>query len=302
MEKSISTILNYPPETLNPSQAIRDLTGWLRKQSEDTPEGELPEREDIAAVTHEVGQLWFELNNNKLAVKYFCKSLKLQIDLLGQDHPEVADLWSELGFAYGELRSADQAIMCHQKSLLIRLNHFGADHFSLAECYDGVALSLRVKRKVDEAIEYHRKAISIRNLSGNESHRDTILSYNGMGLCYRRKRQFKKAIGIFRRLTKIHTKLSGKEHISSLGIGITFHNLGLAYGNDGQYKKSIAWHKRAIQKFEKQLNPGNSIIDLNRRQIARGEECLRVQERTQLNIARLQENEALGLFYLNLNN
>ena len=302
MEKSISTILNYPPETLNPSQAIRDLTGWLRKQSEDTPEGELPEREDIAAVTHEVGQLWFELNNNKLAVKYFCKSLKLQIDLLGQDHPEVADLWSELGFAYGELRSADQAIMCHQKSLLIRLNHFGADHFSLAECYDGVALSLRVKRKVDEAIEYHRKAISIRNLSGNGFHRDTILSYNGMGLCYRRKRQFKKAIGIFRRLTKIHTKLSGKEHVSSLDIGIIFQNLGLAYGNDGQYKKSIAWHKRAIQKFEKQLNPGNSIIDLNRRQIARGEECLRVQERTQLNIARLEENEALGLFYLNLNN
>jgi len=302
MEKSISTILNHPPETLNPSQAIRNLMGWLRKQSEDTPEGELPEREDIAAVTHEIGQLWFELNNNKLAVKYFCKSLKLQIDLLGQDHPEVADLWSELGFAYGELRSADQAIMCHQKSLLIRLNHFGADHFSLAECYDGVALSLRVKRKVDEAIEYHRKAISIRNLSGNGFHRDTILSYNGMGLCYRRKRQFKKAIGIFRRLTKIHTKLSGKEHVSSLDIGIIFQNLGLAYGNDGQYKKSIAWHKRAIQKFEKQLNPGNSIIDLNRRQIARGEECLRVQERTQLNIARLEENEALGLFYLNLNN
>ena len=293
MEKSISTILNYPPETLNPSQAIRDLTGWLRKQSEDAPEGELPEREDIAAVTHKIGQLWFELNNHNMAVKYFRKSLKLQIKLLGPDHPEVADLWSELGFALGEMRSADQAIMCHQKSLLIRLNHFGAGHFSLAECYDGVALSLRVKGRVDEAIEYHRKAISIRNLSGKESHNDTALSYNGMGLCYRKKRQFKKAIGIFRRLTKIHTKLSGKEHISSLGIGITFHNLGLAYGNDGQYKKSIAWHKRAIQKFEKQLNPGNSIIDLSRREIARGEECLKVQERTQLQIAWLEGDEAL---------
>ena len=302
MEKSISTILNQPPDTLKPSQAIRNLMGWLRKQSKDAPEGEMPEMENIVAVTHKIGQLWFELNNHNMAVKYFRKSLKLQIKLLGPDHPEVADFWSELGFALGEMRSADQAITCHQKSLLIRLNHFGADHFSLAECYDGVALSLRVKGKVDEAIEYHRKAISIRNLCGNESHKDTALSYNGLGLCYRKKRQFKKAIGIFRRLTKIHTKLSGKEHISSLGIGITFHNLGLAYGNDGQYKKSIAWHKRAIQNFEKQLNPGNSIIDLNRRQIVRAEESLRVQKRTQLNIARLEENEALGLFYLNLNN
>ena len=293
MERSISQIIDKPIKALQRAEAIRNLSGWLNTQSEDTPDGTLPEREDIVAVARKVGHLWFELLNFEMAIYYLKKALQIQMKLLGPNHTEVADLWSELGFTIGETHKADQAISCHEKSLLIRLKHFGSTHFSLAECYDGVALSLRVKRKVYEALQYHKKAISIRTLCGQEFHKNIAQSYNGIGLCYHERGQFSKAVGIYRRLTKIHSRLEGNSNIFNLGINVTYYNLGLSYGRWGNYAKAIAWHKRAMKEFEHQVSPGHFIIRKSKELIARSERSLQVQKRSQLRISRINEKQAL---------
>ncbi len=293
MERSITQIIDQSNDPLKRSESIRRLSGWLKTQSEDTPDGELPEREDIVAAARKLGHLWFGLHKFELSIKYLKEALKIQIKRLGENHPSVADLWSDLGFSIGETRTPDEAIACHQKSLLIRLNHYGDNHFSLAECYDGVALSLRVKGKVHEAIEYHKKAISVRAHCGQEFHVDTAQSYNGLGLCYNRLRQFNKAVFIYRRLTKINSKLKGSTGVFSLGIEATYYNLGLCYRNWGDYEKSIAWFKRALIEFEKTLYPEHGIIAKCKRLITNAEKRQEVKIRELMRISDLRKAELI---------
>ena len=293
MERSFTQIIDQSNDPLKRSESIRRLSGWLKTQSEDTPDGELPEREDIVVAARKLGHLWFGLHKFQLSIKYLKKALKIQIKLLGENHPSVANLWSDLGFSIGETRTPDEAIACHQKSLLIRLNHYGDNHFSLAESYDGVALSLRVKGKVHEAIEYHKKAISVRAHCGQEFHVDTAQSYNGLGLCYNRLRQFNKAVSIYRRLTKINSKLKGSTGVFSLGIEATYYNLGLCYRNWGDYEKSIAWFKRALIEFEKTLYPEHGIIAKCKRLITNAELCHEVKLKRLINLSELKQTELI---------
>ncbi|ETO01128.1 hypothetical protein RFI_36312, partial [Reticulomyxa filosa] len=74
------------------------------------------------------------------AIEYYEKSLKISLDKLGHDHPDVAASYNSLGSVYKSKGEYDKAIEYYVKSLKIRLDKLEHDHPDVASSYNNLGL------------------------------------------------------------------------------------------------------------------------------------------------------------------
>ena len=56
------------------------------------------------------------------ALEFYQKALKIWLQVLGENHPDVATSYNNIGFVYNNLGEYDKALEFHQKALKIRLS------------------------------------------------------------------------------------------------------------------------------------------------------------------------------------
>ncbi|ETO00104.1 hypothetical protein RFI_37355, partial [Reticulomyxa filosa] len=112
-----------------------------------------------------------ELNFDK-AIQFYRIVLGVILDILGEDHIDVADLYYNLGKSYSKKDEYDIAIAFHEKALKIRLDKLGEDHIDVANSYNNFGDIYYEKNEWDKAIEYWEKELKIRLEKLGEDHID----------------------------------------------------------------------------------------------------------------------------------
>lgn len=96
------------------------------------------------------------------AIEHLQKALKIRLDKLGPDHPDVATIYNQIAWNYERKWDYGGAIECYHKDLKIRLAQLGPDHPDVAESYNKIARLCQKNGDDDQAVDYYQKYLKIR--------------------------------------------------------------------------------------------------------------------------------------------
>jgi len=178
------------------------------------------------------------------AIDYLIEALKIQLDLFGEKHPDVATSYDNLGGAYHRKGDLDQAIAYHNKALNIQLDLFGQNHADVATTYNNLGSAYHYKGDLNQAIEYLNKALKIRLDLFGEKHPDVAGCYNNLGSAYTDKGDLDQAIDYHNKALKIWLDLFGEKHPD---VARSHNNLGLAYHHKGDLDQAIDYYNKALK-------------------------------------------------------
>ena len=95
------------------------------------------------------------------AIGYYQEALKIDLEQVGPEHPEVAIRYNNLGMAYEYKGDYDKAIKYYQKALRMGLEQLGLEHPKVGLRYNNLGVVYHRKGDYDKAIEYLQKALEI---------------------------------------------------------------------------------------------------------------------------------------------
>jgi tetratricopeptide (TPR) repeat protein len=202
--------------------------------------------ENLSEELNRLGVFYIEKDPNK-AVDYILQSLKIRLDIFGEEHLDVAASYNNLGSAYHHKGDLDQAIRYHNKALKIWLDIFGEKHPHVATTYNNLGGVYHHKGDLDQAIDHYNKALRIQldlfDLFG-EKHPDVARSYNNLGVGYGDKGDFDQAIDYYHKALKIWLDLFGEKHPD---VARSYNNLGSAWRDKGDFDQAIDYHNKALK-------------------------------------------------------
>ena len=95
------------------------------------------------------------------------------LDLLGEDHSDVATSYNNLGLVYDNQKNYTKAIECYEKSLKIRLRVLGEEHPTVATSYYNLGCVHNVRGSYTKAVGNYEKSLEIRSKALGEEHPHT---------------------------------------------------------------------------------------------------------------------------------
>ena len=89
-----------------------------------------------------------------LALEYYIKSLSIELNTFGQNHPDVATSFNNIAFVYKAKGDYNKALEYFTKWLSVKLITLGVDHPEVANAYSKIGKVYMATGGVDRAIEY----------------------------------------------------------------------------------------------------------------------------------------------------
>ena len=180
----------------------------------------------------------------KKSIKYYEKSLALNLKLIGGEHPNTADVYNNLGVGYYAKGEYEKANIFYEKSLFINLKFFNEKHPSIANSYHNIGETFFFKTEYDKAIEYLEKALNLRLKIFGEEHSNIASSYNDIATVFLFKTNYDEAIKYHEKALLIRQKLWGEEHPA---VASSYLNLGITYQKKGEHDKAIYYQEKALK-------------------------------------------------------
>ncbi|XP_015763055.1 PREDICTED: uncharacterized protein LOC107342116 [Acropora digitifera] len=143
-----------------------------------------------AASAHSLmGQVLFQMGTFEEGKRHFERSLALDLQLLGPQHPDVAtscnNVANVLGVQANVLRDQGdlkEAKEYHERALAIMQQTWGSQHPNVASSYDNLAFVLRDQGELRQAKEYQERALAIRRQTLGPQHPDIATSFNNLAI------------------------------------------------------------------------------------------------------------------------
>ena len=113
---------------------------------------------ETATSYNNVGLSYGNLGDEKTALEYLLKALKIREEVLGEKHPDTATSYNNVGCSYSKLGDEKTALEYLLKALKIREEVLGEKHPDTAQSYNNVGCSYSKLGDVKTALEYFSKA------------------------------------------------------------------------------------------------------------------------------------------------
>ncbi len=178
---------------------------------------------------------------------YYERALAISEQLMGDQHPDVAQVLDNLAiFAgyYGDYLSAE---FYFERALAIRLAELGDYHLETARSFNNYGALLAAKGNYAKAQEQHNRALVIRRTVGGKRHPETAQSLNNLGELHYQCRELQKAQHYFEDALLIYQRNLGAYHPETARV---LNNLGATFEAQEMYLKAQALYERALQIFQ----------------------------------------------------
>lgn len=203
----------------------QETKNWVEKALtlfEQFNEGDLKLK---ANLLNDLGFCYESLGDYKRALEYAKKSLKIRLELFGEQHRDTASSFDRVGNDYGLLKDYKRALEFAEKSLKIRLELFGERHPDIANSFDIVGVAYSHLRNFKCALEYTKKALEIRLELFGEHHPNTAKSFDSVSGGYSHLGDHKRALEYAKKALEIHLELFGDKHGETIFSVIRLVNL-----------------------------------------------------------------------------
>ena len=207
-----------------------------------------------AQIQFSIGKSFRYLRNTDSAFFYIQKALTTCKELLGPNHPELADYYLEMGVCHYFKTDYATSIRFYQKALLLAKKTDKQDEALIANIYNNIGVSHRRSHNLRQAIAYLELSKKIyTRLFGDKFYRVAYCNTN-IGLCYLDLKNYEAALPIFKDLTYYWTGFTQDTlnmAIAYSNLGWCFYNLGLCDSASANYQKAIEWGKSLTNAYDK---------------------------------------------------
>ncbi|CAF4740038.1 unnamed protein product [Rotaria sp. Silwood1] len=237
------------------SQAEEVYNELLKNSSSDS---------DKADIYNMLGWLKTDQGHLKEAASFYEKSLKINQDVLPEDHPSLASLYSNIGQVYGDMGDYPKALEFYEKDLEITTKALPANHPDLATSYTNIGFAYKNMGDYSKALEFYEKALEIDEKTLPPNHPHLAISYNNIGEVYNSMNDYSKALEFYDKALKIKEKSLPSNHP---GLAVSKHDIGLVYETMGQYSKASEFYALAVEIAQLSLSSNHPHLQLYRQDL-----------------------------------
>jgi len=135
------------------------------------------------------------------------KTLQVQIDSLGAEHPDIAVYYDSLGETYMKARNYVKAGSLFNQALQIKLKKNDVDSLDIADSYHDLGICYGQQSDYAKATVFFHKTLDIRRKILGEEHLEVARSCNSLGVLYRYTGDYEEAISFHHQALGIRRKI-----------------------------------------------------------------------------------------------
>ena len=206
-----------------------------------------------AASAHSLmGEVLIRMSMLEEGKRHFERSLSLELQLLGSQHPSVATSYNNLARVLYFQGDLNQAKEYHELALVIRQETLGPQHPDVASSYNNLAAVLRDQGDLKQAKEYHERALAIRLQTLGPQHPSVATSYSNLALILGDQGDLKEEKEYHELALAIRQQTLGPQHPD---VASSCNNLACVLRNQGNLQESKEYYERALAIKQQTLGP-----------------------------------------------
>jgi tetratricopeptide (TPR) repeat protein len=203
-----------------------------------------------------LGSVYRARGNYDKAVAFYEKTIKVEEEKFGKEHPETAITYDNLASVYLAKGNHEKAMEFYEKALNIKEDKLGKDHPATATTYNNLILVYKDTGDYDRAIKFGEKALKITEEKLGKDHPDAAATYNNLALVYLTKGDYDKAIEFYEKALKIVEEKLGEDHPNT---ATAYNNLAEVYRAKGDLASAIKFGKKALKIMEEKLGEDHPL-------------------------------------------
>ncbi|MDQ6660021.1 MAG: tetratricopeptide repeat protein [Chloroflexota bacterium] len=180
------------------------------------------------------------------------QALAIREQVLGSDHPAVAESLNALALLSRLQGDYEQAEGFHRQALVIREKVLGPDHPATGLSLNNLGVLCRTQEKYEQAEPLLQRALRIREQSLGSEHPDTLITFTNLAKLYLEQRKYEQAEQL------LQQALATSERVVESGHPLIAQNLNLlarlSYEQGNHERAETLW-KQALAIIEKALGP-----------------------------------------------
>jgi tetratricopeptide (TPR) repeat protein len=209
-----------------------------------------PKIPDYISIINNLGILYSELGDYKVAEPYFKQALEIRKKTLGDEHPDVASSLNNLGVLCSNIGDYQSAESFYKQSLAIKKKVFGEKHPDLVLSLDNLGQLFSDIGDYKSAEPYYKQSLAIlKNILGVK-HTDYGGGLMRLGILYYNMGDYQVAEPYFKQTLEIYKQNLGEEHPD---YAMTLNNLGNLFSDMGDYKTAEPYYKQSIEIYKHSL-------------------------------------------------
>lgn len=212
--------------------------------------------QDIAAVYNNMGLVYKkgqdiyssdlykdEEENYSLAVEYYQKALKIQLEIYGDNNPLVKTICNNIGVFYAGKGDYLKAIEYLQKALKIEIEIFGDKHTNVAFQYSELGMTYSLQGDRQNALDSFQKALKIQLNYWGENNIFVAECYEKLGNAYEAIENNLEALDNYQKALKIKQKLYEEDDIV---VMYDYYNIGRIYYKQDEFLLAYKYLKKGL--------------------------------------------------------
>lgn len=204
-----------------------------------------------------LGALYYRLESPELAIKNHEKSLKIRLELYGENSMDAAISYHNIAEVYRYQYRNELALKYLMKSLKIKKEKLGEVHWQIASSYFSIGNVSQILKKYDEALEYFQKSYRVLKEASGERNPNMVFVYTSLGQVNSLKENYKEAESYFDKALELAIDRVGKMNYMTLNVLMQFSNL---YLETNEYDKAKYYIKKRIRLGEVKRGKDHSTL------------------------------------------
>ena len=184
------------------------------------------------------------------------QTLAIRQQVLGSDHPTVAESLNTLGVLSRIQGDYEQAEGFHQQALAIREETLGPHHLATAISLNNLGVLYRAQGKYEQAEPLLQQTLSIREQSLGPEHPDTLITFINLARLYAEQRKYEQAESLLQQALATCERVLEPDHLL---IAHSLNLLGRLSYEQGNYEQTETLWKRSLAILEKTLGPEHPV-------------------------------------------
>lgn len=208
--------------------------------------------EEAGRLLHRIGASLIEIAQYTLAEACITQALMLRQQLLGPEHPDVAECLNyvaELAYYRGEYQQAEQI---QKQALHIRQQTLGPKHPDTATSLNNLASSYWVRGLYEQAEPLYQRALEIREETLGKGHLDVAETLQNIAYLYFDQKRYQEAEPLYKRSLIICEQVLGLKHPY---LVLIYNNLGQLYQAQKKYREAKELYQKANALCDQTVDP-----------------------------------------------
>jgi CHAT domain-containing protein/tetratricopeptide (TPR) repeat protein len=216
-----------------------------------------PDTLPVAETISNLARVALQANDNVKAERLLTRSIALQEQILGREHPRVAGDVQNLGLIHYRRRDYTSAIALFLRALAAFEKTLGPTQRLTAACFNNLGLVYWRQRDYPRAEEFFRRSLAVyEQLYGADSLRVTSPLGN-LGIIAKETGNYALAEARYQRVLAIQEKHLGPEHPD---LVVMVESLAILYRDSGDYPRSEKMFQRAVEISVASRGPDHPIV------------------------------------------